>query len=357
MSWRLFFRMTLFGAVFASGPVGASLANGVGQLGHGWLATGGEYNPDTLNAVYGSDYIYPSDGDVSKGYPNNKEYAFYRSKNMGIVRLAFDIRRLQPNNLQAFNTAELNRIRTQVSLIEAQGQKVILDPHTYGYMWSNALGDYDLIITTAMKNNFNDFWRRLAQAFASDANVIFGIMNEPQDDYTAGQWRTAAVGAVNTIRSVETAAQRHVILIPGIGWTNAGNWSYWGNDVAWAGYSDPVGGPWAFEMHQYLDSDSSGTNSQCVSGSGNRLNQATNWAITNHYQIFLGEFAFVNSRSCNTQATTLLNYIRANPTTWVGWTWCCGGPWIGDNLFNLYNMDYNPPRQGSQWGILGNYLP
>src|SRR5205807_5705153 len=55
--------------------------------------------------------------------------------------------------------------------------------------------------------------------------------------------------------------------------------------ISWAGFSDSN---FAFEVHQYLDYDSSGTHSTCVTGLGATvLNEFTSWARTNGVNGFL----------------------------------------------------------------------
>jgi endoglucanase len=88
-------------------------------------------------------------------------------------------------------------------------------------------------------------------------------MNEPNAQ-TAVQWQAAASTSVAAIR---TAGFTGKITIPGTSFTGAQLWVSSGNGAAWAGYVDP-GNNFIFEMHEYLDSDNSGTHSTCASGKG-----------------------------------------------------------------------------------------
>lgn len=53
------------------------------------------------------------------------------------------------------------------------------------------------------------------------------------------------------------------------------------------------GNNFAFDVHQYLDADASGTSPNCVNTSigVERLTSFTNWLYTNNKRGFLGEFA------------------------------------------------------------------
>jgi hypothetical protein len=78
-----------------------------------------------------------------------------------------------------------------------------------------------------------------------------------------------------------------------------------GNSDAFQAIQDPNNN-FAIEMHQYLDSDGSGTNATCVSPAvgAQRLGAATAWLQANNYKGFLGEIgAGNNGQSCATPAT------------------------------------------------------
>ncbi len=144
------------------------------------------------------------------------------------------------------------------------------------------------------------------------------------------------VAAINAIRSRNTT---HMILIPGTSWTGAWTWTSSGNSAAWAGYKDPAGGPFMFEMHQYLDPNGSGTqNAVCAVGVGSRLSQAAAWLATNGYKGFLGEFDWGNVNGvipaqCVTEGNALMAALRASK--WGGWSWWASGPWTGNTGSNL----------------------
>ena len=86
-------------------------------------------------------------------------------------------------------------------------------------------------------------------------------MNEPNIQNPT-QWHASAIAAINAIRGISTT---QIISIPGTYFTTAATWPTNGNASVWTGYKDPVGGPFFFELHQYLDSNYSGNSSTCVS--------------------------------------------------------------------------------------------
>ena len=75
-------------------------------------------------------------------------------------------------------------------------------------------------------------------------------------------------------------------------YTGAWTWTSSGNADAMINLTDPSD-KIVYEMHQYLDSDGSGTSSTCVSSTigAERIADATTWLQTNGKKGIIGEFA------------------------------------------------------------------
>lgn len=90
-------------------------------------------------------------------------------------------------------------------------------------------------------------------------------------------------------------------------------------------------------MHQYLDSDGSGTSSTCVSSTigSERLVAATAWLKTNNKTGIIGEFAGGANTVCNSAVTDMLSYMQTNSDVWKGAIWWGGGPWWGNYIYGM----------------------
>ena len=184
-------------------------------------------------------------------------------------------------------------------------------------------------------SSFADVWGKLAGHFTSNPGVIFGLMNEPHVQ-SAADWLVSANAAIAAIRS---AGALQEILVPGTDWDGAWSWTLADTNnatVMGPGVVDP-GHNFAFEVHQYLDSDSSGTHPGVVSPTigVERLTAITQWAEANSHRLFLGEIGV------DTQATSLaaldntLNFIKQHTDVWQGVTYWAGGPWWGNYMFSI----------------------
>ena len=222
---------------------------------------GGEFGSGT---AYGTNYIYP----------NATEIDYYAAKGMDVIRVPFKIARVMPTKTGELNPTEVARLKAIVDYAETKGITTVLDAHDYGAAWGSAIST-----GTTTNAEFARFWGKMATAFKSDG-VLFGLMNEPNSQ-NATTWAASNNAAIQAIRD---AGATQKILVPGTYWDGAHSWVSSDNDTAIGlGTVDPLNN-YAFEVHQYLDSNSSGTSATAVSATigSERLKAITDWARANH---------------------------------------------------------------------------
>ena len=85
------------------------------------------------------------------------------------------------------------------------------------------------------------------------------------------------------------------------------------------------------EMHQYLDSDGSGTSPNCVSSTvgRERLQVATEWLKRNNLKGFLGEIGAGSNSVCIEAVKGALCSMQQSGV-WIGALWWAAGPWWGN---------------------------
>lgn len=302
---------------------------------------GAEFGEGSLPGTYGTHYTYPTQAEVD----------YFRGKGMTSVRLPFRWERLQQSTNAAFNAAELARLNTFVSAATAKGVFVILDPHNYARYYGSVVGSAPVPFSA-----FSNFWSRVATLYRTNDHVIFGLMNEPNTMPTE-TWRDAANAAINAIR---VAGATNLILVPGNAWTGAHSWNdnWYGtpNATVMLTITDPANN-YAFDVHQYLDSDSSGTSSQCVSTTigPQRLANFTAWCRNHGRRGFLGEVGVSTNATCLQALDNLLAYVKTNADVWLGWTYWAAGPWWGEYMFTLEPINGTTDRP--QMNILENHIP
>ncbi|HMA91935.1 MAG TPA: glycoside hydrolase family 5 protein, partial [Polyangiaceae bacterium] len=279
---------------------------------------GAEFGETHLPGIHGTDYVYP-DPAYAIGYDS---LPYYLSKGLTAFRLPFRWERLQPTLLHAFNPEELARLHATVKRITDAGAFVVLDPHNYARYQGKLVG------SDVTNEAFADLWSRLTAEFLPNERVVFGLMNEPHTMPTE-QWLSSANVAIKAIRD---AGATQLVLVPGNNWAAGYSWTsdLYGtpNSSVMNGVVDPRNN-YAFELHQYFDSDGSGTQDACVSATqgSEALRGATEWLRRLGKRAFLGEFGASAQPLCLSAVDDLLNYLEHNTDVWLGWTWWAGGPW------------------------------
>lgn len=263
--------------------------------------------------VYTKDYIYPS----------NRTIEYFTAKGFNSVRLPFLWERLQPELMKELDAAEKERLADAVAQLKTAGMTVILDPHNYARYRGQVIGS-DAVPDAA----FGDFWRRLAGEYKNDPSVLFGLMNEPHD-MPATQWLSAANAAISGIRE---AGADNLVLVPGTNWTGAHSWESGSpeeaNGTVMLGVKDP-GENYAYEVHQYMDGNFSGTSPSCdrAADAVAALKSVGDWLEKNSKRGFLGEFAGAANAECMTGIANMTGLVNADPQRWVGWTYWVAGDW------------------------------
>jgi len=294
---------------------------------------GGEFG-SKVPGTYGKDYIYPSHSDID----------YYASKGMEAFRLPFLWERIQHSKFGALDSAEVGRIQHVVDYANSKGIKVILDMHNYGSGFGHAIGSSE-----TPNKAFADVWGKLANQF-SDDNVMYGLMNEPHNQ-NATQWIASANSAIDAIRH---AGAHQRILVPGAYWDNASSWVSSDNDrVVGGGVRDP-GNNYAFEVHQYLDANGSGTGKDVVSENigVERIQAITKWAEDTGHDLFLGEVGVGRDQKSLTALDKMLDYMEQHQDAWDGASYWAGGPWWGDYM---YSADPQAGVDKPQMAVLGQH--
>ena len=281
---------------------------------------GGEFGT-AIPGTLGIDYKWPTPAEVD----------YFIGKGMNTFRVGFKWERMQASVNADFNAAYFAGLASIVDYATSKGAHVVLNPHNYAHYYGVQVGT-----ATVPNSAFANFWSRMATKFASNPLVIFNLTNEPHDIPTE-QWVSAANAAISAIRA---AGANNLIHVPGNGWTGAHSWAddYYGtpNSVAMLEITDPANN-FLFEVHQYLDASSGGTEQTCTSKTvaGERMKGFISWLRANGKKGFLGEFAGGNNDTCNAAVGDMLSTLEDASDVMEGWLWWAAGPFWSDYGFSI----------------------
>lgn len=303
-------------------------AIGAGQLQFaGVNIAGAEFGK--IPGIYAKDYIYPSEQNI----------AYFAGLGFNLIRVPFLWERMQPKLFAPLDPNEQTRLAAVVRSTSAKGMHIVLDTHNYAKrrIENDDWATEHLIGSTQIPvGAFADYCGRLAETFKDEASVIFGLMNEPAQ-IEAEAWLPIANAGVASIRAKHAP---QLVFVPGVAYTGAHSWFSAHNDLM-AKLVDPANN-FAFEVHQYLDRDSSGTSPDAVNNriGSERIAAFQSWARANGFKAFLGEFGASSDAVSLEALRDLCETMAANPDVWIGWSaWAAGSWWANDYMFKLDASD------------------
>ncbi|KAI0381544.1 glycoside hydrolase family 5 protein [Hypomontagnella monticulosa] len=277
--------------------------------------SGAEFGNNVLPGRLGKEYTWPDHNAIST----------LIGKGFNTFRVAFMMERLIPTKLTGtFNETYAAGLDDIVKFITDQGAYAVIDPHNFGRYYGNVITDVA---------GFGAWWTTVAKRYASNSKVIFDTNNEFHDEDNAlvGQLNQAAIDAIR-----KAGATSQYIFVEGNSWTGAWHWTSSGTSEAMGKLTDPQD-KIVYEMHQYLDSDGSGTSEACVSATigKERLADATAWLKANGKKGIIGETAGGPNAQCISAVQGMLQYMKDNSDVWTGWLWWGAGPWWADYMYGM----------------------
>ncbi len=231
-----------------------------------------------------------------------------------------------------------------------KGMNVIMEPwqagpsgDTGGPSWrGNRVGD-----GTVTSAHFADFWSKMAALFASNPRASIGLVNEPNSMSTM-TWFAAAQAAVTSIRAAGFGGD---ILVPGNGWTGAGDWTSGSYDTSTSQRSNAYGwlnargpglplldplGRVVVGVHSYADTNAGGSGTEVASStvSRDRIKVTVDWARANGLKVFVGEIGmYAGAANASANWANFVSYLDANADTLAGFAWWgCGKPGWWDDV-------------------------
>ena len=301
---------------------------GVNLTGAEWAYVAG------LKPVEGTHFLWVSHQDID----------YLASKAVAFARLLFSWEILQPSLNGNLAVAYESAMRDRVTYATSKGMNVMIEPHG-GEHTRFARYKGQSVGSAAVPNSaFADLWSRLAALYQGNAQVLFGLMNEPNAMSTV-QWFGAAQAAIDAIRATGAT---NMIMVPGNGFSQPSSWNdTWydtavakvSNATGWATLQDPLNNT-VVSVHTYFDADGGGGADDIADPDiiQQRLQPVVDWARAAGLKVHLSELG-ANAATPGAQAAVAnaIAYMDANADVIIGWAWWAYGPpsWWGGYHFTL----------------------
>ncbi|EEU38273.1 uncharacterized protein NECHADRAFT_105936 [Fusarium vanettenii 77-13-4] len=181
---------------------------------------------------------------------------------------------------------------------------------------------------------FADLWSQLAQKYAKEEKVMFGLMNEPHD-LDVNLWAKSCQAAVTSIR--KAGAKSQLILLPGTNFTNVETFITTGSADALAAIKNPDGSKdgLIIDLHKYLDINNSGSFEECTTDNVEAFKAMADWLRENKRVAIISESGASMDPSCMEKFCAQNEFIAKNSDVYIGFVGWGAGSFKYDYVLTL----------------------
>ncbi|KFZ11572.1 hypothetical protein V502_07494 [Pseudogymnoascus sp. VKM F-4520 (FW-2644)] len=269
---------------------------------------------------------------------------FVNDDKMNIFRLPVGWQFLVDSPGAQLNSGNFARYDSLVQACLSTGASCIIDIHNYA-RWNGAIVGQGGPSNDQLANT----WSQLASKYASKSQIIFGIMNEPHDVPSITTWAATVQACVTAIRQAGATSQ--MILLPGNGWTGAATFVSDGSLAALKNVKNLDGSTTnlIFDVHKYLDSDGSGTHTDCVTGNVDIFNNLASSLRDAGRQAMVSETGGGNTQSCVNYVCQEIATLDSNSDVYLGYVAWAAGAW--QSSWN-YELNLVPTQNAQPQSVL-----
>ncbi|KAF8750722.1 Cellulase (glycosyl hydrolase family 5) [Rhizoctonia solani] len=292
----------------------------------GIIESGGEFGTWSNDAIpttglpgrFGVDYAFINKSTVDIFVEKDKVVVQVQ-RDSKLLSLTYSVSELTHPCLQYFGY-----FKEAIDYITlTKGAYAILDAHNY-MRYNNPsqqpftgsiIGDTS-DMKAATTAQFQAFWNQLANRFKSNEKVMYHAY-------------------LSRVCQQSSRHQRHPCDRRKA--ADPCSWNDWTGGHSWTGHvnasseymyklNDPAKNL-AIEVHEYLDSDYSGTHAECTQPGPSNLAAFTAWLKKHSLRAILAETGGGQNANCFAQIREMLDYLAANDE-YIGWTaWAAGPLW------------------------------
>jgi endoglucanase len=275
--------------------------------------------------IAGFDFGVDTSGSWS-GYPTTSIAYSGQSQMTSFVQTGMNAFRLPvawqylangtPGSLNQGNWATYNTLVQ--GCLNSGASLCVVDLHNYARWNGQIIGQGG-----PSTQDYANFWGQLASKYANNTKVAFDTMNEPHD-LDMGAWSATLQAVVTAIRNA--GAKNNIIFMSGTSYASLGAFpNQSGPQLLGIKNPDGTTNNLIFSVHQYLDSNFSGTSDECSQDVTGSVNALATWLRSNGRKAIVLETGGGNTPSCVQFVCQELEAINQNQDVFIGVTmWAAG---------------------------------
>ena len=305
-----------------------------------------EFNSDSGNI----DWI------IQEGFPNKTDLTYFSKMGMNTYRIPIRWSYAQPQLKGALNDLYVNKLYESTKMYLEAGHSVILDLHSYMHFEADPRKDPLHSQYIVSREELVDFWDKISTKlkplsiqYASNGKnqLIFDLMNEPEDDISSQDILNRYNAVIAMLRQKGIL---NLVLLEGAhysgmhSWFNAKDSQNKSNADIFAPSNivDPAKN-YAINVHQYFDSNFSGTQLQCTGYPLSEIKKFMDWSRDTKQKFMVTEFGGADAGNCQPIIADFLNTLQSIAVNvdskeggFLGWTVWAGGRHWGGYLLSVY---------------------
>ncbi|KAF3924421.1 Endoglucanase [Arthrobotrys entomopaga] len=299
--------------------------------------------------IAGFDFGCGTDGTCNGRItpPPTSQFQHFKNDGFNLFRIPIGWQSLTPTLGGSLGGQSGNYDSTVQACLNT-GSYCIIDIHNYARWNGGIIGQGG-----PTDDQFVSLWTQLAQKYAGQSRIWFGVMNEPHD-VNIQTWAATVQKVVTAIRNAGATSQ--YILLPGNQYTSAGAFISTGSADALIQVKNPDGttNGLIFDVHKYLDSDNSGTHTDCVTDNVSGAFQPLSYYLRCHNrQAILSETGGGNNQGCVSYMNSQLQFLNQNSDVYLGYV-----GWGAGSFGSTYELNETPNSDGSdQLLVTGALIP
>jgi endoglucanase len=328
--------------------------------------------------------------DISTGGVDESATADFMKLGANTVRLPVRWEYMQPYGADSvideavFKEYFNNLVAPTLTILTSHNYNVVLDLHSYmhysvvGRDPAGCAGDgkcpAGMLVIDPSKyvNIWNRMFNQMKTLQIDTSRIMIDLVNEPtsRDDEPLLTAQQVFDMEVAVIKSLKGLGFNGKFLVEGVSWSGLHSWDAAGNSQVFtranflnAGIDAvTIDNQIVINVHQYLDSNYSGTHEECMvdltttGATGFNLDAFTAYLKNNNFKAIVTEFGAGNDQAtCSIALNSFMQYLQQNKYSqdrgygFVGWTaWSTGHGW------GTYNLRIKP----DDWkaAIISNYF-
>jgi len=224
------------------------------------------------------------------------------------------------------NPGFINRVDWAIHQAKQNELAIVINMHHYEEIMDNP---------AAHKERFLGIWEELTNHYKNEPDdVIFEVLNEPHNNFSAEIWNEYFLEAIRVIRTIDP---ERTLIIGTAEWGGIASLSNLvipdsiENIIVTVHYYNPFqfthqGAEWVSGSDAWLGMQWRATNSE-LSALQSDLNTVASWAVNNDRPIFVGEFGAYNKADLTSRilwTRSLAREAEKLNMSWAHWEFCSG---------------------------------